>query len=162
MISEGGREIVLCRVGSGETHVLTTSHLLANEDYPAETTAETEVAAPVLPAGAFQDLLDQNRPFHAFIFQSYGRRIADLMLLIEEVAFQRVDVRLAESLINRCNGADGDLAMTHQQLAVESSSAREVISRQLKEFEGRDWLAVHRGRIDKIDISALRVFLERA
>jgi CRP/FNR family transcriptional regulator, anaerobic regulatory protein len=162
MISEGGREIVLYRVGRGETCVLTTSCLLAGENYPAEAITESEVAAAILPAGWFQDLLARSAPFRAFIFQTYGRRITSLMLLIEEVAFRRVDVRLAEQLIDRCGGPGGALAITHQQLAAELGSVREVVSRQLKEFERRGWLALRRGRIDRVDVSALRNFLERA
>ena len=161
MMSEGGREIVLYRVGSGETCILTTSCLLAHEEYPAEATTESEVAAAVLPGDCFHDLLALSAAFRAFIFQAYGRRITNLMLLIEEVAFRRVDIRLAEHLIDRCGGMAGRLTMTHQQLAVELGSVREVVSRQLKKFERRGWLALRRGSIDIVDAPALRDFLDR-
>ena len=161
MSSEGGREIVLYRVGSGETCVLTTSCLLANEDYPAEAITETEVTAAVLPVARFHDLVARFAPFRAFIFQTYGRRITELMLLIEEVAFRRIDVRLAEHLISRSGGTCGQLATTHQQLAVELGSVREVVSRQLKEFERRGWLLLRRGSIEIVDVSGLRDLLDR-
>lgn len=159
MISEGGREIVLYRVGAGESCVLTTSCLLAAEAYPAEARTETEVAAAVLPAGVFHDLLGRSPVFRTYIFQTYGRRITDLMLLIDEVAFRRIDVRLARFLVDRCERAGSGLAVTHQQLALELGSAREVISRQLKEFERRGWLILRRGQIDQVDVPAIRLFL---
>ncbi len=159
MISEGGREIVLYRVGPGETCVLTTSCLLAAEDYPAEARAETEVAAAILPAAVFHDLLGRSVRFRTHVFQTYGRRITDLMLVIDEVAFRRIDLRLAKLLVERCDPRGRGLAATHQQLALELGSAREVISRQLKEFERRGWLILRRGQIDRVDIPALRLFL---
>lgn len=159
MISQSGREIVLYRIGGGETCILTTSCLLANEDYPAEAVTETAVVGAALPAAAFHELLDRSAAFRSFVFQTYGRRIADLMLLIEEVAFRRIDVRLAECLVSKCRGTNRGLAMTHQQLAVELGSAREVVSRQLKEFERRGWLTLARGRIDVVDVTALQAFL---
>lgn len=159
MISEGGREIVLYRVGSGETCILTTSCLLAAEAYPAEARTETEVVAALLPAEVFHALLGRSPLFRTHIFQTYGRRITDLMLLIDEVAFRRIDVRLARFLVDRCDKAGSGLAVTHQQLALELGSAREVISRQLKEFERRGWLILRRGQIDRVDVPALRRFL---
>lgn len=154
MISESGREIVLYRVGGGETCILTTACLLSQDDYPADARTETDVEVAMVPASAFRDLVAASAVFRDFVFRSYGRRIADLMLLLEEVAFRRVDVRLAKHLIAR--SAADELTITHQELAVDLGSAREVISRQLKEFERRGWVVLRRGRIEIANAAALR------
>lgn len=159
-VSEGGREIVLYRVEAGQSCVLTTSCLLTQGDYSAEGVAETEVQAVVLSHAAFQQLLAQSAAFRQFVFSSYAVRLADLLMLIEEVAFGRVDVRLAQLLCERA-GADGVVRGTHHEVAVELGSAREVISRQLKDFERRGWVALHRGRIEVKARQALRELARR-
>jgi len=152
-VSEGGREIVLYRVEGGQSCVLTTSCLLGGTDYAAEGITESEVRALLLPATAFRNLLATSEAFRSFVFSAYTVRIADLLLLIEEVAFGRIDMRLAAWLTARA-GDDG-LRSTHQEIAVELGTAREVVSRQLKDFERRGWLALSRGHIVIRDPSAL-------
>lgn len=153
-VSESGREIVLYRVESGQTCVLTTSCLLAGEHYPAEGVAETEVVARALPLAPFHDLLAASEAFHRFVFGSFGGRIAELMVLVEEVAFGRMDSRLAQRLL-ALGDSTGRINVTHQQLAAELGSAREVVSRLLKEFERHGWLKLERGQIAIRDAAAL-------
>ncbi|MCR6632073.1 MAG: Crp/Fnr family transcriptional regulator [Magnetospirillum sp.] len=153
-VSEGGREIVLYRVESGQSCVLTTNCLIAREDYAAEGIAETEVKALVLPAAIFRTLLAKSESFRDFVFSAYATRISDLLMLIQEVAFGRIDMRLAGWLRARANAADG-IRATHQDIATELGTAREVISRQLKEFERRGWVALYRGRIEVKDPGGL-------
>lgn len=145
-VSEGGREIVLYRVESGQSCVLTTNCLIAREDYAAEGIAETDVRALVVPAATFRALLGKSGAFRDFVFTAYATRISDLLMLIEEVAFGRIDVRLAGWLRARAEG-NCDIRATHQDIATELGTAREVVSRQLKEFERRGWVTLHRGRI---------------
>ena len=146
-VSENGREIVLYRVERGQSCVLTTNCLIAREDYAAQGVTETDVRALVLPATTFRALLSKSEAFRDFVFSAYATRIADLLLLIQEVAFGRIDVRLAGWLRSRTASGDAIVA-THQDIAIELGSAREVISRQLKEFERRGWVALHRGRVE--------------
>jgi len=154
-VAESGREIVLYRVEAGQGCVLTTSCLLAGRNYPAEGIAETEVTAVTIPLDRFEQGLAHSAGFRRFIFSTYTRRLTDLIMLIEEVAFGRIDVRLAHYLVRNAGG-DDTLAATHQELAVELGSAREVISRQLKEFERRGWVRLARGRVELLDREALR------
>ena len=153
-LSEAGREIVLYRVHAGESCVLTTACLLAFEDYSAEGVAETDVEAVLIPRDAFDELMGIAKEFRAFVFEAYSKRITDLFLVIEEIAFKRMDIRVAQKLLE-LKGADGTLHLTHQQLAVELGTAREVISRQLKEFERRGWLTLSRGEIELRDAAAI-------
>jgi len=152
--AENGREIVLYRVEAGQSCVLTTNCLIAQECYAAEGIAETRVKALVVPAQTFRSLLARSESFRTFVFSAFSTRIADLLLLIEEVAFGRIDVRLAGWLRQHVDQR-GEIHATHQDIAVELGTAREVISRQLKEFERCGWLALHRGRVCIVDAAAL-------
>ncbi len=156
-VAENGREIVLYRVQAGESCVLTTACLLAYEDYLAEGLAETAIRAVAIPRAVFEDLIARSSDFRRFVFAAYSKRITDLFLVIEEVAFKRIDIRLAQKLIE-LGGASGHVLLTHHQLATELGSAREVISRQLNEFQRKGWVSVTRGDVELTDIGALCTF----
>ncbi|WP_375544274.1 Crp/Fnr family transcriptional regulator [Phaeobacter inhibens] len=154
-VSDSGREILLYRINAGESCVLTTACLLAYEDYAAEGVAETDVAAAALPRSVFDALVAASAEFRSFVFSAFSKRITDLFLVIDEVAFQRVDVRLAQGLLDLA-GAGDHLAVTHQQLAVDLGTAREVVSRQMQEFQRRGWVQLARGSVDIVNRDALR------
>ncbi len=160
-IGEGGREIVLYRVCAGETCVLTTASLLARAVYAAEGIAETPVRAMAVPAAAFQQLLASSPIFRTFVFSTYGERLVQLMRVVEDVAFRRIDARLAERLLQRADAA-GRITATHDELAVELGTVREVVSRKLKSFERHGWLRASRGAIELLDPDALRQLGERS
>lgn len=144
-VSDTGREVFLYRVQAGESCILTTACMLADEDYAAEGIAETEVEAVAIPRAAFDDLTGRSPVFRSFVFRAYSRRIADLFALIDDIVFQRVDVRLADRLLDL--EQDGTVHATHQVLAVELGTAREVVSRTLGEFQRRGWVETARGEI---------------
>ncbi|WP_116134269.1 Crp/Fnr family transcriptional regulator [Tropicimonas sp. IMCC34043] len=152
-ISDSGREIVLYRVRAGESCVLTTACLLAHESYAAEGIAETEVRAAAIPRTVFDDLMGRSAAFRSFVFDAYSRRITDLFVVIEEVAFRRMDIRLAQKLLELAQG--GVIKATHQMMAAELGTAREVVSRQLAEFQRRGWVAQSRGTIAILDGAGL-------
>lgn len=152
--SDEGREIVLYRVEAGESCVMTTACLLAYEDYSATGIAETNIRAAAIPRTVFDDLASRSVEFRTFIFTAYARRMSDLFLVIEEIAFQRLDIRLAQKLIELSRGAD-QIRATHQQMAAELGTAREVISRQLGEFQRRGWIGQARGVIDLLDLAGI-------
>lgn len=154
MVSESGREIVLYRVGRGETCILTTVCLMTRQDYSAEGVAETDLRALGLGSKPFQELLARSAVFREFVFASFGSRLNGFMMLVEEVAFRRIDLRLARFLLDH-RDAGGGLDTTHQALAVELGTAREVVSRQLKEFERRGLVDLARGHILLRDAAAL-------
>ena len=90
-------------------------------------------------------------PFRRFIFGMYGERLADVMELVEEVAFKRLDARLAQLLIHRGPVVEA----THQKLADELGSVREFVSRLLRSFEQRGWVTLERERVTVRDPKAL-------
>lgn len=153
--SESGREITLYRVDAGESCVLTTACMLAEEAYNAEGVAETEITAVVLPKPAFDRLVSEEEAFRKFVFNAYSKRLIDLLRVVDDVAFGHMDVRLAERLLALA-GDLKEIPATHQQLASELGTAREVVSRVLSDFQKREMIAQSRGRIALIDKNALR------
>lgn len=145
-LSENGREIVLYRVEEGQSCILTTACMLGGKQYSAEGYTETEVQAVALPHHAFQHALHGSRGFREFVFDVYAERVTELLLLIDAISFGRVDQRLAACLLEYAGSGDS-LALTHQELARELGTAREVVSRLLKEFERRGWVKLGRGKI---------------
>lgn len=154
-VSDSGREIVLYRVSAGESCALTTACLMGYDDYLAEAISETEVDAVAVPRATFDDLIARSPDFRRFVFTAFSRRVTDLFRIIDEVAFARVDVRLAQRLLERANGK-GHIDLTHQQLASELGTAREVVSRQLNEFQRRGWISTSRGAVDILNSDGLR------
>lgn len=153
--SESGREIVLYRVDAGESCVLTTACMLAEEAYNAEGIAETDITGIVLPKPAFDKLVAEEEAFRKFVFAAYSRRLIDLLRVVDDVAFGHMDVRLAERLLALV-GHDKQVSATHQQLASELGTAREVISRILSDFQKRELILQSRGRIALVNKDALR------
>ena len=153
-VSSGGREIVLYRVTGGESCIMTTACLLSQDTYNAEGITETPVQAVAVPKATFDEMMARSAEFRRFVFADYSSRITDLLHVVEEVAFERIDKRLAQKLAELAD-PEGHLSLTHQELAVELGSAREVISRHLKEFQRRGWLDMTRGQIKLRDPAAL-------
>jgi CRP/FNR family transcriptional regulator len=155
-IGESGREITLYRVSLGQTCVLSSSCGMSGTNYPAIAEAEEDVELLAIPVREFNRLAQKFPELQAFVNRTLSERLAELMLVVEEVAFRRVDLRLAEFLA-QASQADGEqsLSRTHAQLAVELGTAREVVSRILKDFERHGYVQLGRGRIDVTNRDAL-------
>jgi CRP/FNR family transcriptional regulator len=146
-----GREILLYRVEPGHGCILSGGCLLGHSDYSAKGTAESDIVLLLIPGGLFHELLLESEPFRHFVFAMYGERLAEVMELVEAVAFQRLDARLAQLLIRR-----GPVVQaTHQSLADELGSVREIVSRLLRSFESRGWVRLERERVTVLDPKAL-------
>lgn len=153
-VSESGRSIVLYRVAAGEACALTTACLIGGDLYNAEAVAETDVSAVAIGKAAFEHVMATSPGFRQFVFRAFGGRLADVFRLVEEVAFARMDIRLAHKLIALADRG-GEVAATQAELAAELGTAREVVSRMLGEFQRRGWVASGRGAIHILDRSAL-------
>lgn len=151
-MSTSGREILLYRVNAGETCVITTTCLLGNSDYPASTVVEEAIKDVIIPSAAFNQLMIDSKVFRTFVMANYGALISDLIVLLDEVAFHSLDARLAKLLLEA--GTDS-IQGTHQQIADELGTAREVVSRQIKRFEQKSWVSLGRGHVELLDRVAL-------
>ncbi len=159
--SATGRTIVLYRVEPGDTCVMTTSCLFSGAPYSAYGYAEGAVTALSLGANAFHSLLAQSAEFRTVVFEVFSQRVAELSEVIDELLLHRVDQKLALWLANR-GKRDPQIRATHQAIAAELGTAREVVSRILKDFDRRGWVDLHRGLVDIRDIAALTVYSNSA
>ncbi len=153
LLAASGREVLLYHVGPGDACVLTTACLLGRNPYPAEGYTETQVRAFVIGLPVFQNTLNRSEAFRRFVFEKLSRRLTDVIGRMEEVTFTAIEQRLAKRLLET---PQGTLTMTHQALATELGSAREVVSRHLKRFEREGWIRLTRGGIDILEPEALR------
>jgi CRP/FNR family transcriptional regulator len=148
-----GREMLLYRVDAGGSCIITSSCLLGQTDYNARGIAETPLTLLVLPPPLFAQLVAEHAPFRDFVFHLFSDRIAELMQLVEEVAFSRLDQRLAKLLLARHEDV---LNVTHQQLAEELGSVREIVSRLLKGFAAQGLVVLGREQVTLLDRQGLR------
>lgn len=148
-----GRELMLYRVAPGGSCIISSSCLLGHTDYNARGVAETPLTLLVLPLPAFSALMLEHAPFRDFVFHLFAERIGELMQLVEEVAFSRLDQRLAKLILAR---HDDVLNVTHQQLADELGSVREIVSRLLKGFAAQGLVLLGREQLTVSDRAGLQ------
>ena len=157
LIAENGRDVLLYRVTPGDSCILTTSCLLGKKSYPAEGVTEQPVSAFVIGQNIFQQALRQSDFFRSFVFENFSHRLSSVITRMEEVVFEAIERRLARVLLE----GPGDMRQkTHQELATELGSAREVVSRHLKRFERYGWIKLNRGSILILDAGALQRLTE--
>ena len=150
--TSSGRELLLYRVTPGEDCILTVSCLLGDCAYQARGIVEADLTFVVVPRAVFMQLIEQSPEFRTAIFRFFGDRLTRLMELIEATTFRRLDRRLAMLLLTR----GPVIATTHQYLADELGSVREVISRILEEFQAQNFVRLERGQVYVLDEAALR------
>jgi CRP/FNR family transcriptional regulator len=151
-VAESGREITLYHVHAGESCLLNMSCLLSNKPCPATARAETAVEALLFSSETFRRWVNTNEAVSSYFFAMIAERMSGVMALVEEVAFRRLDERLAEYLLTQGpETQDGVLHITHAEIAAELGSAREVISRLLKDFERVGAIKISRGTIQLRD-----------
>jgi CRP/FNR family transcriptional regulator len=142
-----GRALPLYKLGPGELCVVSISCLLGDVVYPAAARAAGEVIGAALPKALFRTLVDEDPAFRHEVFGVFAARFCSLMSLIEEMAMTRLDERLADLLVSR-----GPVILaTHQALADELGTAREVVSRILEHFEDNGLVRLRRARVDVVD-----------
>ena len=149
-----GRELQLYRVSPGESCILTSSCLLGHAPYHARGVAEQDVELVALPLQTFRTLLATHEPFRDYIFGLFSERLTDLMQLVSAVAFQKLDQRLAALLLAK----PSPIHTTHQALADELGSVREIVSRLLKDFAEQGWVKLGREQIEVVNAPALKKF----
>lgn len=147
-----GRRLKLYDVGPGDSCILTSSCLLSERSYPAEGVTESQVRLALLPAPLFTALVDGFEPMRRHVFALFSDRLVEMMQLVESVAFQRLDQRLAARLL----GHGARLRVTHQQLADELGTAREIVSRVLAQFAEEGLVRSGRQEIEILDAARLR------
>ncbi|HVJ49523.1 Crp/Fnr family transcriptional regulator [Desulfitobacterium sp.] len=147
-IAESGREILLYRIKPGETCIIMLSSALGNIPYPATAMVEQDVEALMIPIKLYMDWMHHVPAVQNFTFQSLAQRLGSVMALIEEITFKRIDIRLIRFLLAHTTEKQPLLYQTHEEIAVELGTVREVISRLLKNLEVDHLLILSRGKIE--------------
>lgn len=148
-ISEEGREITLYRIGRGETCVLTVACLLGTGDvpFPVSAIAEQDATVVLIPAETFKKLFYASLPVQKFIFSAMSAKFYSVLGLIENMTFKRTSDRLKDYLISKTAGGVYPLYATHEAIAADLGTAREVVSRLLKDLESKGIVSLSRGKI---------------
>lgn len=150
-----GREITLYRFGNGSSCILTANAILSRKTFPAIATVEQDAEAVMIPADVFRDWVRRYDLWRDFVFDLLSQRLSAMMEVVDEVTFQRMDRRVAAFLLNRAE-RQNPIRITHQEIASELGSSREVISRLLEDFISAGIVLSGRGSIEVTDFEALK------
>lgn len=152
--SDAGREMLLYNVQDGGTCVLTTQCLLSRTNFPAESVAEMTTSLAAIPARSFYEFMEEIPAFRSHVLADYTKLLGTMFSFVDSLAFQTIEQRLARRLLVEA-GETLVVGKTHQQLASDIGSVREIVSRQLGEWERKGWIASTRGQVRIVDRAAL-------
>ncbi len=161
-LSPNGREITLYRIYPGQSCVLTASCIMSRQAFPAMAISETPVTALLVPPACVRDWFCAEPAWRDFVFGLLSHRLGDIISVVEEVAFKRIDLRLAEQMLSALERGEHRLTKTHAELAADVGSSREVVSRILRDFSERGLIRSRRGEIEIVDTEAIRQWAEKA
>ena len=145
--SESGREITLYRIERGESCVLTATCILNGTSFPAMAEAEGKTEVLLTPSRLLMGFVDAHAEWRRFVFGLYSKRLDSVLNLVDEVAFQHIDERIAGFLVKNAAGSENAVSATHGDIASELGTSREVVSRILKDFEAAGMIEMLRGKI---------------
>lgn len=148
--SSSGREITLYEILPGETCILNAACILGSQQYPADAVALKSGNMLYMPEKVFHELMADHPEMRTFIFSLFSRRFHEIIELIEEVTFGKLDERLEDYLIEKAE--NNQLETTHQSIANDLGTSREVVSRLLKDFERKGDISLSRNRIQLLDL----------
>ncbi|MFD0586451.1 Crp/Fnr family transcriptional regulator [Paenibacillus sp. GCM10027627] len=154
-LSSDGREVTLYRLGSGQCCPLIASSILGESPYDASACVEKPSKLLIIPTHLYKKWVGEHQEFRQFIFKSFAQRLIIMSKLIDDINFKSIRERISEYLIDKTSQDNDSLSITHDFLAIELGTAREVISRTLKKMENDQMLRVVRGEITHIQRSQL-------
>lgn len=157
-LSPEGREITLFRVTAGDCCIMSAACILSGKPFPALAVAEETVTAVVLPGAVFTDLFGRSTALRHYVMGMFADRFEAMAQLVEAVTFNRMDKRLARFLVQ--HGQLEKLEITHEAIASELGTAREVVSRILSDFQKKGYVQLSRGKLSIEDSMALRRLAE--
>ena len=154
-IGETGREITLYRFGLGESCILSANAIMSQKSFPAIATVEEDAEAVMIPAEVFREWVNKYELWREFVFDLLSERLSTVMTVVDEVVFKRMDRRVASLLLNQAE-VQNPMRVTHQEIAAELGSSREVISRILEDFSREELINSGRGMIEVLDFENLK------
>jgi CRP/FNR family transcriptional regulator, anaerobic regulatory protein len=156
--SDSGREITLYRIERGESCVLSATCILNGSTFPAIAEAEGRTEVLLSPSKLLMGFVDEHAEWRRFVFGLYSKRLDTVLGLVDEVAFQHIDERIAAYLLKNAAGRDRAVTRTHGEIAAELGTSREVVTRILRDFEAAGTIETTRGRIFVRQPAALERF----
>ena len=151
-----GRAITLYRLGAGDSCILSMSCAMSNPIHQASAMVDETATVVTVTTDEFRKLMERSNEAREYVFGLFATRLTDVLMLLEEVVFQRMDERLAAILIeNAARHSSDTVHATHEQLAEEAGTAREVVTRVLREFVTNGWVEVGRGKVKILDRKGL-------
>ena len=144
--SESGREITLYEMGPGDMCVLNASCILSNITLPANAESLSDIEMLLIPDRYFMDLMSRYEQMQVFVFSRISQSLVNIMSLISEICFTRMDERLADYLIEKSE--NNILNTPHRIIANDLGTSREVVSRLLKDFERHGGVKISRNQIE--------------
>jgi CRP/FNR family transcriptional regulator, anaerobic regulatory protein len=153
-IGETGREITLYRFGLGQSCILSANAILSDKSFPAIATVEEDAEAVMIPADVFRGWVNKYELWREFVFDLLSDRLSTVMAVVDEVVFKRMDRRVASFLLDQAR-IQNPMRVTHQEIAAELGSSREVISRILEDFSREELISSGRGTIEVLDLEGL-------
>jgi CRP/FNR family transcriptional regulator len=154
-IGDTGREVTLYRFRPGESCVLSANAILSDQSFPAIATVEEEAEAVMIPAESFREWMGRFESWRSFVFEMVSQRLASVMTIVDDVAFRRLDARVA-GLLHERGQTENPIHVTHQEIAAELGSSREVISRLMETFVQDELVVSGRGKIEVINFPGLQ------
>ena len=157
-LADTGREITLYRIEAGQSCILTASCIQSDNPFPAFAVCEQNIEAILIPSKCLQNWLAESTVWRRYIFGLVSQRMASVISLVEEVAFRKLDQRIAKLLIHYQNkGNASSLNVTHHEIALELGTSREVVSRILMDFQSSGLVQLARGSVLVLNLEELKV-----
>lgn len=155
-ISEEGKEVTLYRLGKGDTCVLVLLCLMGNRDYPAFAEVDKDVTMMTISIQDFKSLFYKSVAWQEYVFGSLAQKLVDTMMVVDEIAFKKIDKRIANFILEKLQDGNDEIRITHAAIASELGTAREVVSRILKDIERKGGISISRGKIKVLDMLIIK------
>ena len=146
-IDDSGKEIILYYINPGESCILSITSCINNKPSNAEAITNSETKIITISSKEVNEWMNLYKSWRSFVMKLYYARLDELLSLVDNVAFKQVDFRLYEKLKIYQQSQGNEIKITHQQLAYELGTAREVVSRLLKQLEKKNLIRLERGII---------------
>ena len=155
-LSPNGNEITLYRIKPGESCILTISCLLTNKKFPAVAFTESDTEVLLVDSKNVRNWISKYELWRKFIFNYMSNIIFKVLTLLENSAFNRTESRVIDFIFQKSAEHGNLIKFTHQQIASEIGTSREVVSRILKDLEDQNLLKLFRGSIQILHLEALK------
>ena len=156
IISDTGKEITLYRLFERDVCVLSASCLIRNITFDVHVQAELETSMLRITTDAYQQVSRNNPLVQEYTNQLVSSRFSDVMWVVEQVLFMSIDRRLAIHLLEQAAIAQSDsFTATHDAIARDLGTAREVVTRMLKRFQEDGLVSISRGGLSLLDRDGL-------